>query len=704
MARFGGVGLPFMFRNHHGKRSLEVLNLINDDPDQTRQQTVLSIVSTIRADSDGQISHPKIGRVKGPNAPTVVTRLGLGLAVGALSILLFCLATQTQRRRQIRSQLNESMIAIESVLQSEIERRVDGLADRNISQNEGTFEVRRRADQSIQISPPQSRYDAFKFDDSFWEPISRFGKTCFIGPASLDRETDKDRDDAGGEKTLWVAFLVDNPTADHSQIHRASTNKLATIKQNGDNQTIITTVRISPVDTRILSRWIRSNPRLDLQVIDRYSNIMCFGVSEIDPEMVTFESELLRGGGGGRFEFNWFRETKTYQWIWDRDWQIGCIISRLEEPLVSPWALLWTILPLGITILLSPILSAPAKHLWRSAVPFAESSTKKTRADDPRSVAVGDQLGNYLLCECVGRGSMGVVYRGVHRLLKREAAIKVLNRNAVPRSALRRFEKEVRLTSRLKHPNTISIFDYGQTDSDFYYVMEFVDGMTLADLVAVDGAQPASRVIHLLLQVCGSMSEAHGLGLIHRDIKPANLLVSGGLETLDLVKVVDFGLIKDISNVDPSMTRNDSITGTPMFMSPEAVRDAASANTQSDLYSIGAVGYTLLTGLPMFEAGSSVEICVKQIHETPITPTQRCQIDIPADLERVLMIALEKDPVDRWASVGDFAEALRQCRDANDWSGDSVELWWQNWRAKQEEIEKERSVDQAEQTVRSAAE
>ena len=295
------------------------------------------------------------------------------------------------------------------------------------------------------------------------------------------------------------------------------------------------------------------------------------------------------------------------------------------------------------------------------------------------------QLGQYELGDVIERGGMGMVYQGRHQLLCRDVAIKILEADTeLSELMISRFEREVRLTAQLQHPNTIEIYDFGHTGSGtFFYVMEYVDGITLQELVDRFGRQDPGRVIHLLLQICGSLSEAHQLGMIHRDIKPSNILLTARAGLYDMIKVLDFGLVKCISdsagetNTATELTTSDGITGTPMYMSPESVRDASTANERSDLYSVGAVGYILLTGTTLFDGETSVDVCMQQLNDQPLRPCDRIHEPLPEDLQNVLMSCLRKSPEERPLTADDLADSLRHCQDANRWTPADAIHWWE---------------------------
>lgn len=295
-----------------------------------------------------------------------------------------------------------------------------------------------------------------------------------------------------------------------------------------------------------------------------------------------------------------------------------------------------------------------------------------------RAVVQAKKLGQYTLDDQIGSGANGTVYRAHHALLRRPTAVKLLNVEHVTETSIARFEREVQLTSRLNHPNTISVYDFGRTpEGVFYYAMEFLDGINLNLLVKRFGPQPEGRVIHILRQVCGSLAEAHAAGLIHRDIKPANIIlnVRGGL--YDFVKVLDFGLVKAVNQQQlAEKTTNDAIVGTPLYLSPEAVEAPSKIDALSDLYSVGAVGYFLITGKPMFEVKDIADVLHRQMKEMPPTPSERLHRPVSADLEALIMSCLSKDRSKRPADAWTLEEQLGRCRAAGEWTREKAMQWW----------------------------
>jgi serine/threonine-protein kinase len=289
------------------------------------------------------------------------------------------------------------------------------------------------------------------------------------------------------------------------------------------------------------------------------------------------------------------------------------------------------------------------------------------------------QIGQYRLIEQLGTGGMGDVYLAEHRMLKRPCALKLIHpeRAGDPR-VLARFEREVRATARLSHWNTVEIFDYGRTDDGtFYYVMEYLPGLSLEALIKRYGPMPAERVVHLVRQVCQALREAHAIGLIHRDIKPGNVFAAerGGL--FDVAKLLDFGLVKPLADPESvRLTLDGAISGTPLFMSPEQARGRGEVDARSDIYSLGAVTYALLAGRPPFNGSHPMDVVVAQIHEQPARPSQH-QPDVPADLEAVVLRCLAKHPEDRYQNVDELEQALAECAAADRWTQSHAARWWQ---------------------------
>ena len=326
----------------------------------------------------------------------------------------------------------------------------------------------------------------------------------------------------------------------------------------------------------------------------------------------------------------------------------------------------------------SPLVATAVLAAWCGVASAVATMASHIIYGLQQEVEGAKQLGQYTLEERIGRGGMGEVFKASHAMLRRPTAVKLLRPESAGERSLARFEREVQLTSRLTHPNTIAIYDYGHTpDGVFYYAMEYLDGFTLEDLVSKDGRQPAGRVIHILRQVCSSLVEAHGTGLIHRDVKPANIILCerGGIQ--DVVKVLDFGLVKDVETTESlDLSGDHSIMGSPLYMSPESIRAPEEVAARSDLYSLGAVGYYLLTGKELFESSNFVEICSHHLHTRPEPPSARIEAPIPKDLEDVILLCLEKDPAQRPQDAAALREALERCEDANGWTQEAATLWW----------------------------
>ena len=296
-----------------------------------------------------------------------------------------------------------------------------------------------------------------------------------------------------------------------------------------------------------------------------------------------------------------------------------------------------------------------------------------------RNIETVRQLGQYTLLEKIGEGGMGQVYRARHSLLARDTAVKMLKPNIVSDEAVARFEQEVQQTSQLRHPNTVEIYDFGRTNEGiFYYVMEYLDGYDLGTLLELSGPIPASRAVHVLRQVCLSLREAHHAGFIHRDIKPNNIVLCARGGEFDVVKVVDFGLVKDVRIEGQGMTQANIIPGTPPYISPECMREGADIDARVDIYALGAVGFGLLTGKPVFDGNTSVEIAYKAMYEKPCRPSERSEASILERLDTLIYEMLAPDPNERPADVDTLLHLFEEIAGALPWERAQAVAWWKS--------------------------
>jgi eukaryotic-like serine/threonine-protein kinase len=303
-----------------------------------------------------------------------------------------------------------------------------------------------------------------------------------------------------------------------------------------------------------------------------------------------------------------------------------------------------------------------------------------------------ERVGPYTLVGRLGGGAMGVVYEARHALLRRPTAIKLLAPGVAGERALARFEREVQLTASLTHPSTIAIYDYGRTDKGvFYYAMELIRGFNLHQLVSIEGPLPAGRVVHLLNQVCGALAEAHAAGLIHRDVKPANLMVAvvGGIP--DFVKVLDFGLVKDLGAAPLSahsgaaeagaapaaVSQDGSLLGTPLFLAPEGVTNPSAVDARLDIYAVGCVAYFLLSGEMPFVGSTAIEIYARQRRGPPPPLSDRASLAVPRELEELIFECLAFTPEKRPATARDVARRLSSSPGVEPWTEAMALAWWQ---------------------------
>ncbi len=302
-----------------------------------------------------------------------------------------------------------------------------------------------------------------------------------------------------------------------------------------------------------------------------------------------------------------------------------------------------------------------------------------------QQVTKAREMGSYHLGELLGKGGMGEVYRATHRMLARPAAIKLIRQEtvgateaAVAQLALKRFRREAEVAASLRSPHTVELYDFGVTeDQTLYFVMELLEGMDLDLLVKNYGPLPANRVIHILSQVCESLEEAHVRGLVHRDIKPPNIHVGRLGLRHDFVKVLDFGLVKPLSEDGEGHSLETGaglVAGTPSYMAPE-VAMGKGLDARSDLYAVGCVAYYLLTGRVVFEANTVVEALVRHVNDPPIPPSARINRPIPPALEQLVLALLAKRPEDRPESAAALARSLAAI-EVEPWGETEAAEWW----------------------------
>jgi len=371
-------------------------------------------------------------------------------------------------------------------------------------------------------------------------------------------------------------------------------------------------------------------------------------------------------------------------------------------PLVVPSRTLHAVVASVAAVAMLPLSLALYQHLGISDPPLGvygwlmvQGAFVVAVAIVPHRIAMGlgrkmqqlREMGSYKLVERIGEGGMGEVWRAQHRMLARPAAIKRIRTAAAGASdeaaasqLLARFEREAQATAALRSPHTVEIYDFGvDREGAFYLVMEFLDGVDLEQLVERFGPVDHTRVVHILQQACHSLDEAHGADLIHRDIKPANVFVCHHGNDFDFVKVLDFGMVKHTGSkaeADPSLTAMGSITGTPGYMPPE-IALGKDVTVQADIYSLGCLAYWLLTGRMVFEGQTAMDMVVQHINEAPTPPSELCELEIPAELERIVMKCLQKDPAERFVSVAELSQALEQAASSGSWPQERARAWWE---------------------------
>ena len=383
---------------------------------------------------------------------------------------------------------------------------------------------------------------------------------------------------------------------------------------------------------------------------------------------LTFAAAAVSAGDNG-YELEGYRNyggvpvMGTWRWLDDLDLGLITEVEYREamaplRPLIIAFAGLFSMLVVAIVALV----------LYARLVNRLNRNIESVR-----------QLGQYKLLEKIGEGAMGTVYRARHSLLARDTAVKMLKPDVVSEESIARFEQEVQQTSQLSHPNTVEIYDYGRTDEGvFYYAMEYLDGYDLGTLLDMSGPQSPARTVHVLRQVCLSLREAHAAGLIHRDIKPKNIILCARGGEFDVVKVVDFGLVKEAGIEDRGVTQMNIIPGTPPYIAPECMKNGEGIDARVDIYALGAVGFSLLTGEPVFDGDTSVEIAYKAMHEEAPRASAIGSANIPVALDTLIHSMLARDPGERPVDIDAVRVELDALAAESNWDQAQAAAWWRD--------------------------
>jgi serine/threonine protein kinase len=351
-------------------------------------------------------------------------------------------------------------------------------------------------------------------------------------------------------------------------------------------------------------------------------------------------------------------------WRWLPEWGIGVVTEMEHDEAFATLAVVQRAFALlgAALLLMAGAIALSSRRIYRLQ----------------REVARAERLGQYTLEDKIGEGGMGAVYRARHAFLRRPTAIKLIRSGLVSVETFSRFEREVQLTSQLTHPNTIAIYDYGRTpDGIFYYAMEYLPGLPLDQVIKDGGPQPESRVVHLVRQMCASLAEAHRAGPVHRDVKPANVMLCERGAVYDVVKVLDFGLVKELGSAEQAeVTGTGHVVGTPLYMAPESALGAEHVGPRSDVYAVGAVAYALVTGHQVFTGGSSAQIIGHHLHSTPVPPSERLGRPIDPFLERLILACLAKRPEDRPADAGAMVREIEGGWTGPAWTQHDAKEWW----------------------------
>jgi serine/threonine-protein kinase len=359
---------------------------------------------------------------------------------------------------------------------------------------------------------------------------------------------------------------------------------------------------------------------------------------------------------------NYRGESVVGAWRWLPDAGLGLAVEMEASEAYAPLAVLNAAFGVLFGVLIVALAASLVYVVWLK-----------------RQMRAVHRLGAYVLERKIGEGGMANVYLAHHALLRRPTAVKILRpEHSAGPQFIERFEREVKLASQLSHPNTVEIYDYGRTaDGRFYYAMEYLDGIELLDVVKRGGPVPVSRAAYLLRQACAGLAEAHAKGLVHRDIKPENIMVCVHGGEYDVVKILDYGLVKNVAEPHTrDLTRSLKVLGTPLYMAPERFKSAADVDRRTDIYAIGAVAFFMLSGRELFEAADDVELANKVLNEQARRPSAVAPQPIPLELDLLVTACLEKRREDRPQQMADIIEALDALAARFRWTQREAAEWW----------------------------
>jgi tRNA A-37 threonylcarbamoyl transferase component Bud32 len=392
------------------------------------------------------------------------------------------------------------------------------------------------------------------------------------------------------------------------------------------------------------------------------------GIESGEPPLTALIAHALAARAGGVKSGELLQPYRNYvgepvigAWRWFDDYDFGVAVEIAEREAFAPLARLETAF-----LVLGGLVSVAVFGLVVALLRMLRMQ---------QEVEEAKRVGNYELLEEIGQGGFARVYRARHRLLKRPTAVKIVELRLANDETLARFDREARLASQLSHPNTVEVFDFGRTpEGQPFFAMEYLDGLTLQQVVQRHGALSAPRVAHALRGIAGSLAEAHARGLVHRDIKPANVMLCRRGGEYDVVKVLDFGLVKDTrTQATRDLTRALRVLGTPSYMAPERIEHPDSADLRSDLYALGAVGSFLLRGAPPFEGANDLALAYQVVH----APPPPLPATVPPDLARLIERCIAKSPAARPQSASEVIDALDPLLAQLPWTFHDAHAWWE---------------------------